>query len=67
VIDFSRATWRKSKKSQQAGQCIEWARAGGAIGIRDSKEPDGPVLVFTVEEFSSFVDGAAKGELDDRP
>ncbi|MET7424341.1 DUF397 domain-containing protein [Dactylosporangium sp. NPDC005555] len=65
MIDFSRATWRKSTKSQQNGQCVELARVGGVIGVRDSKEPDGPVLAFTVEEFASFLDGAAKGEFDD--
>jgi hypothetical protein len=65
VIDFSRATWRKSTRSQQSGQCVELARIDGIIGVRDSKKPDGPVLVFTVEEFAAFLDGAVKGEFDD--
>lgn len=65
MIDFSRATWRKSTRSQQSGQCVELARAGGWVGLRDSKEPDGPILVFTAEEFAAFLDGAVKGEFDD--
>jgi Domain of unknown function (DUF397) len=65
VIDFSRATWRKSTRSQQSGQCVELARVAGMIGVRDSKDPDGPVLVFTAEEFAAFLDGAANGEFDD--
>ncbi|MCM4078290.1 DUF397 domain-containing protein [Paractinoplanes hotanensis] len=65
MIDFSRATWRKSTKSQQSGQCVELAKVDGAIGVRDSKEPNGPILVFTVEEIAAFFDGAAHGEFDD--
>jgi hypothetical protein len=65
VIDFSRATWRKSTRSQQSGQCVELARIGGVVGVRDSKEPNGPILVFTVEEIAAFLDGASKGEFDD--
>jgi len=65
VIDFSDATWRKSTKTQQSGQCVEVARVGEAIGVRDSKDPAGPVLVFTAEEFAAFLDGAVKGEFDD--
>jgi Domain of unknown function (DUF397) len=64
VIDFSRATWRTSTKSQQSGQCVELTKVAGAIGVRDSKDPNGPILVFTVEEFAAFLDGATKGEFD---
>jgi hypothetical protein len=41
------------------------AKVEGAIGVRDSKEPNGPILVFTVEEFAAFLDGATNGEFDD--
>lgn len=65
MIDFSRAMWRKSTKSQQSGQCVELAKVGSVIGVRNSKEPDGPILVFTVEEIAAFLDGATKGEFED--
>ncbi|MDG4793041.1 MULTISPECIES: DUF397 domain-containing protein [Micromonospora] len=65
MIDFSRAVWRKSTRTQQSGQCVEVARVGEVIGVRDSKDPDGPVLAFTTGEFAAFLDGAAKGEFDD--
>jgi hypothetical protein len=65
VIDFSRATWRKSTKSQQSGQCVELAKVNDLIGVRDSKDPNGSVLVFTVEEIAAFLDGAIKGEFND--
>jgi hypothetical protein len=65
MTDFTGATWRKSVKTQNNGACVEVARVGDAIGVRDSKNPDGPVLVFTITEFEAFLDGAGKGEFDD--
>jgi hypothetical protein len=38
--------------------------ADGGIAVRDSKNPDGPVLRFTRGEFDAWVDGAKKGEFD---
>jgi hypothetical protein len=65
VTDFSNAVWRKSVKTQQSGQCVEVARVEDAIGVRDSKDPHGPILIFTLDEFAAFLDGAANGEFDD--
>ncbi len=58
-------TWRKATKSGSNGDCVEVARlAEDAIGVRDSKNPDGPVLVFTAAEWDAFLDGMAKHEFD---
>jgi len=65
TTDFTGAVWRKSTKTQANGQCVEMARVGDVIGVRDSKDPSGPVLAFTVSEFEAFLDGAHKGEFDD--
>jgi hypothetical protein len=65
MIDFMGAAWRKSIRSQANGACVEAARVGDVIGVRDSKDPDGPVLRFTLREFEAFLDGAAKGEFND--
>jgi hypothetical protein len=67
VIDLRRAMWRKSTRSQQSGQCVELARIDGLVGIRDSKEPDGPVLVFTTIDFAAFLEAATNGEFDGPP
>ena len=40
--DLSRAKWRKSSRSNGQGSCVEVANTLGAM--RDSKNPDGPVL-----------------------
>ncbi len=60
--ELSGAVWRKSTKSQDNGGCVEVADLGNSIAIRDSKQPDGPVLVFTAHVWDCFLDGVAKGE-----
>lgn len=62
--DASLLVWRKSSKSgNNGGQCVETADLpGGGRAVRDSKDPDGPVLVFPVGEWSAFVEGVRAGE-----
>ena len=56
--------WRKARASGLGG-CIELARHGAEILLRDSKHPNGPVLRYTRHELAAFLDGAKKGEFDD--
>ena len=38
--------WRKSSRSgSDGGQCVELANLETKVAVRDSKYPDGPVLV----------------------
>lgn len=51
--------WFKSSHSGSGGgACIEVAN-GGAVRVRDSKDPSGPVLTFGPEEWTAFVRFAA--------
>ncbi|PJE93810.1 DUF397 domain-containing protein [Streptomyces carminius] len=61
-IGLARAEWRKSSHSSGDGQCVEVAFLGAVVAVRDSKDPDGPVLVSTPGEFSAFVRGLLDGE-----
>jgi hypothetical protein len=58
-------TWRKSRNSCVGNACVEIAfRQAPTINVlvRDSKDPDGPVLEFTPGEWSRFLDRAKAGE-----
>jgi hypothetical protein len=65
-IDLSQAVWQKSTSSNgQGGACVEIAiNIPGVIAMRDSKDPDGPKLVFTPAEWAAFVAGVRDGEFD---
>ncbi|WP_433478549.1 DUF397 domain-containing protein [Spirillospora sp. CA-142024] len=48
--------WRKSSHSgSQAGECVEVTPTGRAVAVRDSKDPDGPVLAFEPQAWSAFL------------
>ena len=50
------AMWRKSSYSgDNGGDCVEVARdIPGDIAVRDSKDPDGPRLIFTPADWQTF-------------
>lgn len=56
--ELSAATWIKSTYSDaNGGNCIEIAPGfPETVPVRDSKNPDGPVLVVTRSAWSAFVD-----------
>jgi hypothetical protein len=57
--------WVKATASFADGNCVEVATLpDGMIGIRDSKNPDGPMLRFTPGEWRAFLAGAVTGEFD---
>lgn len=61
-VELSGAAWRKSTKSSNNGGCVEVADLGHAVAVRDSKNPNGPALVFTGEQWDAFLAGAAARE-----
>jgi len=54
--------WFKSARSGNGGNCVEVAMLPDAVLVRDSKDPQGPRLEFTVAEWQAFVQGARDGE-----
>ena len=61
--DLSTATWRRSSRSTDTANCVEVAVAGSAVGVRDSKDPDGPVLVLPAASWTHFVTAIRSGGL----
>ncbi|MER5493883.1 DUF397 domain-containing protein [Streptomyces sp. NPDC002490] len=59
--------WVKSSYSNNGGTCVEWAPAHaadhGTVPVRDSKNPNGPVLALPTLAFTSFVTGIKAEEL----
>ncbi len=54
-LDLSRAAWRKSTYSNNGGACLEIASCGPhVVAVRDSKDPDGPKLAFTPDQWTAF-------------
>ena len=55
--DLSRAVWRKSARSNgNGGACVEVAdNLPGIVAVRDSKNPDGPALIVSRDEWASFI------------
>lgn len=66
ATSFQHAAWRKSSRSNGNGgsNCVEVAVVGTNVGVRDSKNPDGPILQFTPTDWASFVDSAKHGRFD---
>ncbi|GAA3444755.1 DUF397 domain-containing protein [Planomonospora venezuelensis] len=64
--ELAEAAWRKSSRSSSnGGDCVEVAQlSGGRRGVRDSKNPNGPKLVFTPSEWDAFLNGVKAGEFD---
>ena len=54
--------WRKSSRSSTNTNCVEVAN--GLDAVRDSKNPDGPVLEFDQARLGAFLAGACQGRFD---
>ncbi|MEV0145137.1 MULTISPECIES: DUF397 domain-containing protein [unclassified Nonomuraea] len=64
-INISSAAWQKSTFCNGSSACVEVAPlADGNVALRDSKTDDGPVLVFTPEEWDAFTAGVRDGQFD---
>jgi Domain of unknown function (DUF397) len=64
-VELDGAEWRAARPSgPYQDSSVEVAFVDDAIAVRDSKHPDGPVLLFTRAEWDAFVAGAKDGEFD---
>ena len=59
------SSWIKSSLSYSNSNCVEVAGLpDGRVGLRHSKDSEGPVLRFTPDEWRAFLGGVRNGEFD---
>ncbi|MFF3436990.1 DUF397 domain-containing protein [Streptosporangium sp. NPDC002721] len=65
-FDLSEAIWKKSSLSGgSGGNCVEVAgNLPGAVAVRDSKNPAGPVLVLASSGWHIFLDAVKSGHFN---
>jgi hypothetical protein len=65
ATELAGVTWRKSRRSNSSGNCVEMAKlSDGQVAVRNSRFPEGPALVYTHAEIEALVLGAKDGDFD---
>lgn len=65
TFDLSSLRWRKSSRSgSEGGTCIEVADLDTDVAVRDSQDPDGPMLAFGRAAFGDLVFDIRSGRYD---
>jgi hypothetical protein len=62
AVTLAGARWRKSSASLANGNCAEVAAQPGIVAVRDSQDPDGPVLVVAGSTWGAFCGRLKRGE-----
>ena len=66
ATELSGARWRKSSISNSQGACVELAKVGeNEVAMRNSRNPDGPALIYNRAEIAALIEGVKLGEFDD--
>jgi hypothetical protein len=64
VRTFLDHKWRKGIRSYENGACVEVRVLNGVVQLRDSKDPDGPMLGFTPGQWTAFVGAVVTGQFE---
>ena len=63
--DLGTVGWHKPWSGGNGGSCVEAMKlADGRIALRQSTDPDGPALIYTNHEITTFIQGAKAGQAD---
>lgn len=54
-VEVAFGSWRKSSFSANEANCVEVARSAEVVGVRDSKNTAGPMLVLPAATWSRLV------------
>ena len=65
AADLEGAVWRKSRRSNSQGACVEMSRIDGeTIAVRNSRDPEGPALVYSRDAIATLISSLRNGEFD---
>ncbi|MGW3468051.1 DUF397 domain-containing protein [Saccharopolyspora sp. NPDC000995] len=57
--------WRKSSYSgPNGGECVDVGLGASVTGVRDSKDPGGPALLFGADAWDGFLSGVKSNRFD---
>jgi hypothetical protein len=60
------AVWRKSKRSNSQGACVELARLDSTtVAMRNSRDPKGTALIYPADAVRAMVSALRVGDFDD--
>ncbi|MEE1940826.1 DUF397 domain-containing protein [Streptomyces sp. TRM 70361] len=63
--DLGTEGWRRPWSGGNGGNCVEVRKLpDGRVAFRQSTDPDGPALIYTLGEISAFIRGAKAGQAD---
>lgn len=63
-VNLALARWYKSKRSEGGSGCVEVARVNDLVAVRHSRHPDGPILIFNIDQWRTFIDALKQGTFD---
>jgi hypothetical protein len=63
MTDLINAVWLRSSRCN-GGNCVEIGFLGSGVAVRDSKDEQGAVLLFSSSEWHAFLRGVRNGEFD---
>jgi hypothetical protein len=61
LIETQPPSWQRSRYCE-SNTCVEAAVIGSDIAVRDSKDPGGPILRFSHDEWTAFIAGVRDGD-----
>jgi hypothetical protein len=63
-VELLSTEWRKARRSMGNGNCVEISTIGAEVIVRDSKDPIGPVIVYSPGSWRRFASEARLGRFD---
>lgn len=65
ALELPVLVWTKAQASSPQGNCVEMAQlADKSVAVRNSRFPDGPVLIYTAAEIAALLTGVREGDFD---